>query len=113
MRRKFKIVQPGKEVTKELDDVPKIRTPTGAVGYFSAIGKMLFTQDSTKLQKLCPYLHVVSLLRDQIPGRAWNPDNSSFDPVPVGSTTRPSRPFFPLTLSAPENEWGPSGGEKK
>lgn len=48
---------------------------------------MLFTQDSTKLQKLCPYLHVVSLLRDQIPGRAWNPDNSSFDPVPVGSTT--------------------------
>lgn len=48
---------------------------------------MLFTQDSTKLQKLCPYLHVVSLLRDQIPGRAWNPDNSSFDPAPVGSTT--------------------------
>lgn len=95
MRRKFKIVQSGKEVTKELDDVPKIRTSTGAVGYFSAIGKMLFTQDSTKLQKLCPYLHVVSLLRDQIPGRAWNPDNSSFDPVPVGSTTRPSRPFFP------------------
>lgn len=74
---------------------------------------MLFTQDSTKLQKLCPYLHVVSLLRDQIPGRAWNPDNSSFDPAPVGSTTRPSRPSYPLTLSAPENEWGPPGGEKK
>lgn len=113
MRRRFKIVQPGKEVTKEPDDVPRIRTSTGAVGYFSAIGKMLFTQDSTKLQKLCPYLHVVSLLRDQIPGRAWNPDNSSFDPVPVGSTTRPSQPSFPLTLSAPENEWGPPGGEKK
>lgn len=113
MRRRFKIVQSGKEVTKEPDDVPRIRTSTGAVGYFSAIGKMLFTQDSTKLQKLCPYLHVVSLLRDQIPGRAWNPDNSSFDPVPVGSTTRPSRPSFPLTLSAPENEWGPPGGEKK
>lgn len=113
MRRKFKIVQPGKEVTKELDDVPKIRTPTGAVGYFSAIGKMLFTQDSTKLQKLCPYLHVVSLLRDQIPGRAWNPDNSSFDPVPVGSTTRPSRPFFPLTLSAPENRRVRTVGRRK
>lgn len=113
MRRRFKIVQPGKEVTKEFDDVPRIRTSTGAVGYFSAIGKMLFTQDSTKLQKLCPYLHVVSLLRDQIPGRAWNPDNSSFDPVPVGSTTRPSRPSYPLTLSAPENEWGPPGGEEK
>lgn len=63
--------------------------------YSSAIGKMLFTQDSTKLQKLCPYLHVVSLLRDQIPGRAWNPDNSSFDPVPVGSTTRLTPPGLP------------------
>lgn len=66
--------------------------------YSSAIGKMLFTQDSTKLQKLCPYLHVVSLLRDQIPGRAWNPDNSSFDPVPVGSTTR-------LTSPGPPSSW--------
>lgn len=95
MRERFKIVQSGKEVTKEPDDVPRIRTSTGAVGYFSAIGKMLFTQDSTKLQKLCPYLHVVSLLRDQIPGRAWNPDNSSFDPVPVGSTTRLSPTLLP------------------
>lgn len=76
-----------------------------AEGYSGAIGKMLFTQDSTKLQKLCPYLHVVSLLRDQIPGRAWNPDNSSFDPVPVGSTSLSPRPsLLPLTLSAPENE---------
>lgn len=113
MRQRFKIVQSRKEVTKEPDDVPRIRTSTGAVGYFSAIGKMLFTQDSTKLQKLCPYLHVVSLLRDQIPGRAWNPDNSSFDPVPVGSTTRLSRLSYPLTLSAPENEWGPAGRRKK
>lgn len=113
MRRGFKIVQPGKRGNKGARQCAKDSYRTGAVGYFSAIGKMLFTQDSTKLQKLCPYLHVVSLLRDQIPGRAWNPDNSSFDPVPVGSTTRPLRPSFPLTLSAPENEWGPPGGEKK
>lgn len=69
-----------------------------AQGYSGAIGKMLFTQDSAELQKLCPYLHVVSLLRDQIPGRAWNPDNSSFDPVPVGSTTLSLPPTLPLTL---------------
>lgn len=95
MRRRFKIMQPREEVTKEPDDVPRIRTGLARWVYSSAIGKMLFTQDSTKLQKLCPYLHVVSLLRDQIPGRAWNPDNSSFDPVPVGSTIRP------LTLPSP------------
>lgn len=112
MRRRFKIMQPGRG-NKEARQCAKDSYRTGAVGYFSAIGKMLFTQDSTKLQKLCPYLHVVSLLRDQIPGRAWNPDNSSFDPVPVGSTTRLSRSSFPLTLSALENEWGPPGGEKK
>jgi len=64
----------------------------GARGYSDVIGKMLFTQDSAELQKLCPYLHVVSLLRDQIPGRARNPDNSSFDPVPVGSTVPPTLP---------------------
>lgn len=61
MRRRFKIMQPRKEVTKEPDDVPRIRTGLARRVYSSAIGKMLFTQDSTKLQKLCPYLHVVSL----------------------------------------------------
>lgn len=66
--------------------------------------KCYLRRTAPSYRKLCPYLHVVSLLRDQIPGRAWNPDNSSFDPVPVGSTTRPSRPSYPLTLSAPENE---------
>lgn len=54
-------MQPRKEVTKEPDDVPRIRTGLARRVYSSAIGKMLFTQDSAKLQKLCPYLHVVSL----------------------------------------------------
>lgn len=63
-----------------------------AEGYSDAIGKMLFTQSRGELQKLCPYLHVVSLLRDQIPDRARNPDNSSFDPSPMGSSLVPAGP---------------------
>lgn len=65
---------------------------SGGEGYSVGIGKMLFTQGRSELQKLCPYLHVVSLLRDQIPDRARNPDNSSFDPSPVGSSPVPAGP---------------------
>lgn len=74
---------------------------------------MLFTQDSTKLQKLCPYLHVVSLLRDQIPGRAWNPDNSSFDPAPVGSTTLSGSSLPPPDPVCAEERVRTAGRKKK
>lgn len=104
MRAEIQNYAAGEEGNKGARRCAKDSYRTGAEGYSDAIGKMLFTQDSTKLQKLCPYLHVVSLLRDQIPGRAWNPDNSSFDPAPVGSTTLSGTPYLPLTLSAPENE---------
>lgn len=75
-----------------VDERGRISQRTDAEGYSAAIGKMLFTQGRSELQRLCPYLHVVSLLRDQIPDRAWNPDNSSFDPSPVGSSPGPASP---------------------
>lgn len=113
-------------------------TRDGAAGVIPALSEKCYLRRTARraTQKLCPYLHVVSLLRDQIPGRARNPDNSSFDPVPVGSTILPSpssrarcHPIvaaasclthrhlpLPLTLSARHertSERKPSGGRKK